>query len=48
MNKNSDGAERCRIWSNEIGCTVCQKLVEYKRSEMKDPNEKLDEVVFDC
>ena len=32
----------------EFGRTVCQKLVEYKCSEMKDPNEKLDGVVFDC
>ena len=48
MNESSNNAEKCRIWSNEIGCTVCQKLVEYKYSEMKDPNEKLYEVVFDC
>ena len=46
--ESSNNVEKCRIWSNEIGCTVCQKLVEYKCSEMKDPNEKLGEVVFDC
>lgn len=48
MNKSSNNVEKCRIWSNEIGCTVCQKLVYYKSGEIKDPNEKLDGVVFDC
>ena len=36
MNKSSNNVEKCRIWSNENGCTVCQKMVEYKRSKVEE------------
>ena len=40
MNKSSNNAEKCRIWSNENGCNKYSKIEELEL--------KVDEIVFDC